>query len=113
MPVMAPAAQLSPSHSVKRYCRQSCCRCLLGGSGQSQAAGAVHPPHVAALRKLLRALPRIKYHLLTIGERPMKRLISTSFLIFLTTAGLSAATPTFNKEVVRIFQQRCQSCHHP
>jgi len=43
----------------------------------------------------------------------MKRLIPTSFLICLTAAGLPAATPTFNKEVVRIFQQRCQGCHHP
>ena len=30
-------------------------------------------------------------------------------------AGLSTAqtTPTFNREVVRIFQNSCQSCHHP
>src|SRR5215213_5963333 len=25
---------------------------------------------------------------------------------------LPAGTPTFSKEVVRIFQQNCQSCHH-
>src|SRR5205085_2806599 len=76
-------------------------------------APAVHPPDRATLPQLLRALPRINYHLLTIGERPMKRLTATSFLMFLTAAGLPAAPPTFNKEVVRIFQQRCQGCHHP
>src|SRR5947209_7050821 len=27
--------------------------------------------------------------------------------------GAGNAAPTFNKEVVRIFQQHCQSCHHP
>ncbi len=27
--------------------------------------------------------------------------------------GAQAATPTFNKEVVRIFQRQCQTCHHP
>lgn len=29
------------------------------------------------------------------------------------TAKRAQPTPTFNKEVVRIFQQNCQSCHHP
>lgn len=28
-------------------------------------------------------------------------------------AQAAAAAPTFNKEVVRIFQKNCQSCHHP
>src|SRR5262245_12236903 len=27
--------------------------------------------------------------------------------------GASGEIPTFNKEVVRIFQQNCQVCHHP
>jgi uncharacterized protein (TIGR03437 family) len=30
-----------------------------------------------------------------------------------TALAQSGATPTFNKEVVRIFQTNCQSCHHP
>src|SRR5947208_83877 len=34
-------------------------------------APAVHPPDRTTLPQLLRALPRINYHLLTIGERPM------------------------------------------
>src|SRR5262245_17682493 len=25
----------------------------------------------------------------------------------------AAATPTFSKEVVRVFQKNCQTCHHP
>lgn len=29
------------------------------------------------------------------------------------TAKRAQSTPTFNKEVVRIFQQHCQTCHHP
>jgi uncharacterized protein (TIGR03437 family) len=38
-------------------------------------------------------------------------------LVIAAAAALSVAaqtaTPTFNKEVVRIFQANCQSCHHP
>ncbi len=29
------------------------------------------------------------------------------------TAKRAQTTPTFNKEVVRVFQQNCQTCHHP
>lgn len=31
----------------------------------------------------------------------------------LSNAKRTQSTPTFNKEVVRLFQQNCQSCHHP
>src|SRR5215813_6146611 len=31
-----------------------------------------------------------------------------------TIAGFAQSpTPTFNKEVIRIFQKACQNCHHP
>ena len=36
----------------------------------------------------------------------------TILMIAIAAASLSAQ-PTFNKEVVRIFQNNCQSCHHP
>ncbi len=42
---------------------------------------------------------------------------SSYALVIAAAAALSAAaqpaTPTFNKEVVRIFQANCQNCHHP
>ena len=42
---------------------------------------------------------------------------SSYALVIIAAAALSAtaqpATPTFNKEVVRIFQANCQNCHHP
>lgn len=34
-------------------------------------------------------------------------------LIAAATASAQTAAPTFNKEVVRIFQANCQNCHHP
>src|SRR5438309_6497848 len=41
----------------------------------------------------------------------------SSIALLIAIAALGAApqtsTPTFNKEVVRIFQNNCQSCHHP
>lgn len=30
-----------------------------------------------------------------------------------THSAIASGTPTFNKEVVRIMQQNCQTCHHP
>ncbi len=41
--------------------------------------------------------------------------VKTVLLVLAASLGLSAqtSTPTFNKEVVRIFQNNCQTCHHP
>src|SRR5260370_42156333 len=54
----------------------------------------------------------------------MRRIILASAFVFALVAARQRAVlhppapqvtdgPTFNKEVVRIFQNRCQSCHHP
>ena len=46
----------------------------------------------------------------------MRVILKTAAALCLTALacwGQTAPTPTFNKEVVRIFQAQCQSCHHP
>src|SRR5260370_29053634 len=54
----------------------------------------------------------------------MRRIILASAFVFALVAARQRAVlhppapqvtdgPTFNKEVVRVFQNRCQSCHHP
>src|SRR3954451_153657 len=54
----------------------------------------------------------------------MRRIILASAFVFAFVAARQRAVlhppappavagPTFSKEVVRIFQDRCQSCHHP
>jgi hypothetical protein len=54
----------------------------------------------------------------------MRRIVLASAFVFALVAARQRAVlhpptpqltdgPTFNKEVVRIFQNRCQSCHHP
>lgn len=52
----------------------------------------------------------------------MKRLVLVLVLAFCavlafelgqTVQGSASASPTFSREVVRIFQQNCQACHHP
>ncbi|HZS07209.1 MAG TPA: hypothetical protein VFD58_20400 [Blastocatellia bacterium] len=54
-------------------------------------------------------------------SRIIKRLLISVFALFAAAAiftpagnqGAQGTTPTFNKEVVRIFQKNCQTCHHP
>ena len=36
-----------------------------------------------------------------------------AILVLTVSANTAWAQPTFNKEIVRIFQANCQSCHHP
>ena len=43
----------------------------------------------------------------------MRKLIGTAGLLWAIAAPCAADPPTFSGEVVRIFQQHCQTCHHP
>ena len=43
----------------------------------------------------------------------MSHLLGTSFFAILSMQALSAATPTFYKDVLPILQSRCQGCHRP
>ena len=43
----------------------------------------------------------------------MSHLFGISFFAILSMQALSAATPTFHKDVLPILQSRCQGCHRP
>lgn len=49
----------------------------------------------------------------SIWAKNMRNLGKFVLVVCLATLALQAQTPTFNNEVVRIFQAQCQSCHHP
>ncbi|MBL8207953.1 MAG: hypothetical protein JNM09_27210 [Blastocatellia bacterium] len=51
----------------------------------------------------------VKRSLLVVGIL----LLMTGVVISLQQKLVNAATPTFSKDVSRIFQSKCQSCHHP
>ncbi len=46
-------------------------------------------------------------------EKLMSRSGKVLIVVLLSLGTCFAQAPTFNKEVVRIFQANCQSCHHP
>jgi hypothetical protein len=63
----------------------------------------------AAYDRRMRRLPILLVLLVVFPIYAGKRRVSDKPAPTPTTTG----GPTFNKEVVRIFQQHCQSCHHP